>query len=138
MLSNKLAPPLLDRGDFIKSVEYYFDSIKKSTGKQFSIAVMSGSFNLSLNCSYELFRVIEMFCDHVICDETANSLTLIIRENQIELIDDGNSYVINDSSELYTESVFLSLPSRLQILNGEIKKQITEGGNHFVLRIINN
>ncbi|WP_284653530.1 hypothetical protein [Flavobacterium terrisoli] len=137
-LSHKLTPPYLEKGDFIKAVEYYFDSIKKTTGKQFSVEVMADTYTLNENKAYELFRVIEMFCENVIDDQTATYLNLIIKENQIELRDDGNSFALNSGSEFYDRSIFLSLPSRLKILNYEIRQQIIEKGNHFVLKIINN
>lgn len=137
-LSHKLMPPFLDKGDFVKAVEYYFDTITKSTGKQFLITTNITSLILSNERVYELFKIVEIFCDYVIESETATQFSLILNQNEIVLIDNGLPYTLNLEDLSLAKNVFLSLPSRLLILYGELEQQITEKGNRFVLKINNN
>ncbi|WP_291131717.1 hypothetical protein [Flavobacterium sp. UBA7682] len=138
-ISHKLSPPFLDSGDFIKAIEYYFDSASKSTDKHFLIRTNNLLLDISEDRAYVLFRIIEMFCDNVIRDEKATKFLLNFKSsNEIELIDDGNSFVPNFNGQSSSENLFLGLVLCLKVLNGEIQQQITEKGNHFVLKFINN
>lgn len=136
-LSHKLMPPLLDDGGFIKAVEYYFDAINKSTSKQFLVSNDFTSFKLSQDKSYLLFRIVEMFCNHVINDETATMFFLVLKKTGIELIDNGKPFALNLNSNSLADYIFQGLAPHLKVLNGELEQLIVDKGNHFVLKIIN-
>lgn len=136
-LSYTLSPPFLEAGDFVKAVEYYFDILTKSTGKQFLIEKNVASFMLPDEKAYELFRIVEMFCGQSIEKNTATQFTLVLKDQEIELSDNGRPFLL-DFENLPSESPFRRLPSRLKVLNAEVKQKSMQNGNIFTLKIINN
>lgn len=135
-LSEKLTPPFLNNGDFEKAITYYFDGLNKVTNKQFLFENRAPSTILFDKKEYQLFRIVEMFCDYVIDEESATAFTLLFNESGIELKDNGNPFII-DSEKEFSNELFLSLPARLKILDAELKQQHNPTRNHFFLQLKN-
>ncbi len=136
-LSHKLIPPFLDKGDFVKAINYYFERINKTSEKQFSVENSVESFILEDEKAYNLFRIVEMFCDYIIEKGSVTQFWLVIARDKIELIDNGDPFTLDFKRLSLSEIMFLGLPSRLTMLNAEIIQQITGSGNHFVLQFTN-
>jgi len=132
-LSHQLMPPFLEKEGFVKAVEYYFETQNKLTNVHFSIQ-KSEPFLVSEEKAYELFRIVEIFCLQTIEDGSASKFMLVLNENQIELSDNGNTLSIDIASQFSQKSVFLSLPSRLNLVDGELKQITVLKGNRFVLK----
>lgn len=132
-VSHQLMPPFLEKEGFVKAVEYYFETQNKLTNVHFSIQ-KSEPFLVSEEKAYELFRIVEIFCLQTIEDGSASKFMLVLNENQIELSDNGNTLSIDIASQFSQKSVFLSLPSRLNLVDGELKQITVLKGNRFVLK----
>ena len=139
LLSQKLMPPLLEEGNFIGAIKNYFGTLQKSTGKSFSIKADAPALEIPKETGYELYRVVQEFCNNILKHGNVNALQLILRHDQdfidLELIDDSTPYNFKECYQRSSGSGLRNIQSRIKMLQAELVQCEVLSGNHFIIKI---
>lgn len=134
-ISYKLMPPLLERAGFIISVTEYLEHLSKATGKSFSMQSNPDSLPLSLDVSYELFRIVQELTQNMLKYGAIQECRLFAYADEgaihIEIVDDGTPYNFKDSLARSKGLGLRSISSRLAFIGAELIQREVAFGNHL-------
>lgn len=137
LISYKLMPPLLENGGFIMAVKDYFETLSKSTVKNFILQQHLEDFVVSTAIGYELFRVVQEFTSNMLKYGSITECKLDIYETAeqlcIEIVDDGVSFDFKYSYSQSKGSGLQNIQSRLSSIGARLEQREVAEGNHFII-----
>ncbi|WP_333809338.1 sensor histidine kinase [Flavobacterium sp.] len=137
LISYKLMPPLLENGGFVMAVQDYFETLSKSSDKNFALKEYLEDFVVSTAIAYELFRIVQEFTSNMLKHGTISECNLFIYETiegiSLELVDDGVSFDFKSSYAQSKGSGLQNIQSRLSSIGAKLVQREVTSGNHFVI-----
>jgi signal transduction histidine kinase len=138
-ISYNLIPPMLETMGLVPTLNDYFERLKKWNNIEVTSNYYSEQINLSSSIVYELYRVVQEFCNNMIKHGSVSqiSLTLTNKSNQllVMLEDNGNSYDFFKCLETSKGMGLKNIVSRTKSMNAELKQHPCTAGNKFEIQL---
>lgn len=137
LILNKLMPPLLETYGFSAALRDYLEQLTKMSGKNFAFKTDLSEVELPLDYSYELFRVVQEFCQNMLKHGHINQAFIVLYSTadglSLEIIDDGNPFVFKNAYSHSKGSGLNNIQSRINTIGATMIQREVALGNHFVI-----
>jgi signal transduction histidine kinase len=136
-ITYNLMPPILEILGFSATIQNYFDILKKSNHLTLEFHDKSLGLEVSKDCAYELYRIIQEFTTNMLKYGNVQEFRLILYELQgslvLELIDDGKPFDFKKQYQKSKGSGLQNIQSRLNSISARLEQKKVHKGNHFVI-----
>lgn len=137
LILNKLMPPLLETYGFSAALRDYLEQLTKLSGKSFVFKTDLTEVEIPLNYSYELFRVVQEFCQNMLKHGQINQVLIVLYSTDdglsLEIIDDGIPFVFKVAYSHSKGSGLNNIQSRINSIGAKMMQREVALGNHFVI-----